>query len=369
MKKFCYLIVTVLLVFGVAACSAKKDKDTSSTNPTKEADSKSVDLTPTTAVSTAVITPTLTQAPAGETATGTVETKEIESKAIAKNIIGDTATRTIYIYLPPSYNSSDKSYPVVYFLHGYGDTCQTFMDSYQTSLNNQFNNGAKEFILVALDGNNKTGGSFYVNSPVMGNWDDFVVKEVVSYMDKNYRTIADNASRGLSGYSMGGFGALYLSLRHPDVFCSSLVFCPGVFAENDLDSVMDSWTGWTDVQQSYAQAFSPDKKNTEDYGNILSDSDIKAKNQVWKDWMNGYSNWDTKLDKYLALKKPLKAIEINYSPDDQFSWIPRGCEYLVNLMKKKKINYTISDFAGGHIVPNDAIENYFVPFFGEQLSY
>ena len=367
MKKFCYLIVTVLLVFGVAACSVKKDKDTSSTNPTKEVDSKSVDLTPTIAAPTGVITPTVTKKV--ENATGSVEDKDIMSEAIAENIIGDDGNRTISIYLPPSYKSSSKNYPVVYFLSGFGDSCQGVLMGFKAKLDDQIKYGAKEFILVSLDGINQTGGSFYVNSPIMGNWEDFVVKEVVSFMDKNYRTIAKSTSRGISGFSMGGFGALNLSLRHPDIFSSSLVFCPGVFAENDLDSVLDSWSGSSDITISYAQAFSPNKKDKEGYGNILNSSDIKAKNQVWKDWMNGYSNWGTKLDKYLALKKPLKAIEIIYSHYDNYSWIPSGCKHIANLMKKKKINYIINEFDGGHSIPQDAIENYFVPFFGDNLNY
>lgn len=353
MKEICYFIITVLLVFGVTACSAKNDKDTSSSNPTQEADSNNGDET------SAVDSNTK----------GSVVTENIKSEAIAKNIIGDTDTRTIYIYLPPSYNSSKKKYPVVYFLHGYGDSCQDFMKTYQSKLDDEFKKGAKEFILVALDGNNKTGGSFYVNSPVIGNWEDFVVNEVVSYVDKNYRTIAESTSRGISGYSMGGFGALYLSLRHPDIYSSSLLFCPGVFVEDDLDSVMASWAGWIDVKKSYAQAFSPNEENKTDYGNILTDSDITAKNKVWEDWMNGYSNWGTKLDQYLALKKPLKSIMINYSIADSFSWIPGGCEYLVDLFEEKKINYFVNKFNGGHIVPQDAMGSYFVPFFGENLEY
>jgi S-formylglutathione hydrolase FrmB len=236
-------------------------------------------------------------------------------------------------------------------------------------LDQQFKNSEKEFILVALDGNNNTGGSFYVNSPVIGNWEDYVTTEHVSYIEDKYRTIAESNSRGIAGYSMGGFGALYCSLRHPDIFSSTLVFCPGIFAENDLDAVMDSWKGWDDVKKCYAQAFSPDTTNTKDYGNILTDSDIEAKNSVWKNWMDGYSNWNTKVDDYLALNNPLKSIMITYSQEDYFKWIPGGCEYLNQILKDKNVNYSTDQFAGGHIVPDDAIEKYFVPFFGENLSY
>lgn len=367
MRKFMYLLMISLAAIGLFGCTSKENKDADSNNITSSAEddkSEAVSASPA-PTSSAVITKTATTS---NTEVSVVEA-EINSDAIAKNVIGDSATRKIYIYLPPTYSSSDKTYPVVYFLHGYGDSPKSFMQMYQSKLDEQFNNGAKEFILVALDGNNKTGGSFYVNSPVIGNWEDFVVQEVVSYMDKNYRTIADSNSRGISGYSMGGFGALYLSLRHPDVYNSVLVFCPGVFADNDLDSVLKSWTNWTDVNQSYAQAFSPDVNNTNDYGNIIKDSDVEAKNSIWEDWMNGYSNWGQKLDDYLALNKPLKSIKITYSLGDSFQWIPGGCEYLAGLLKEKNMDYSTDTFVGGHVVPASAIEDYFVPFFGDNLSY
>ncbi len=358
MKVVLYLFL-VLAAISIMGCSASKDsKDTDSGNITKEAENditKPVSPTPTVVVN--------------QNMEGSVMEAEIQSDAIAKNIIGDNATRKIYIYLPPTYNSSDKTYPVVYFLHGYGDSPKSFMTMYEDKLNEAFSRGAEEFILVALDGNNKTGGSFFVNSPVSGNWEDFVVNEVVGYMDTNYRTIADNASRGISGYSMGGFGALYLSLRHPDVYNSALVFCPGVFAEDALDEVLASWKYWYDVNISYAQAFSPNTEDTENYGNIIKEADVEAKNSVWEDWMNGYSNWGQKLDDYLALDKPLKAIEIAYSLEDSFTWIPGGCQYLAGLLKEKNINYSSIKFDGGHIVPYDGIESYFVPFFGENLTY
>ena len=378
MKKIWYLFLVACFIIGLSGCSGNNDKtDTVGTEitpaekaltPTEEEttptdslpEKQEITVTPAADNSSAEVT---------EIKEGSIMDIEYESKAIATNVVGDKSLRKFYIYLPPSYETSEKKYPVVYFLHGYGDSPNGFLMSYKNSLDKEFSNGAKEFILVALDGNNKSGGSFYVNSPVAGNWEDYVVEEVVAYMDQNYRTIADSASRGMSGYSMGGFGALYLALRHPDVFNSTMVFCPGVFAEDDLDSVLLSWQSWFDVKRSYAQAFSPDQNNTKFYGNIISDADIEAKNTVWKNWMDGYSNWGQKLEDYLALNTPLAAIEINYSEADSFSWIPGGCQYLAELMKEKNISYTINKFDGGHIVPRNAMEVNFVPFFGEHLTY
>ncbi len=361
----CFLLVSILS-FGVIGCSTK-EKDTNSSDITNVVN-EAVSVSPTKAPH-ATKAPVITKAADEVFTEGSVVEVEIESEAIAKNIIGDNATRKVYVYLPPSYQGGNKKYPVVYFMHGYGDSSKGFMNSYKDKLDKEFNDDAKEFILVAFDGNNKTGGSFYVNSPSSGNWEDFSVNEVVNYIDSNYRTIADCNSRGIAGYSMGGFGALYLGMRHPDLFNSVLVYCPGVCRDDEFDIMLASWNGWSDVKRSYAQAFSPDVNNTQFYGNIIKDSDVEEKNAVWEDWMNGYCNWEQKVDDYLALNTPLKSIMIAYCPEDVFSWIPSGCEYLAGLYKKKDVNYSTYIFSGGHIVPTDAIETNFVPFFGENLTY
>ena len=73
-------------------------------------------------------------------------------------------------------------------------------------------------IVVLPNGANKYRGSFYANSITMGNWEDFIVRDVVGYVDGHYRTLASPAHRGIAGHSMGGYGALTLGFRHPDVF-------------------------------------------------------------------------------------------------------------------------------------------------------
>lgn len=156
---------------------------------------------------------------------GTVKIDALISESLAKNIIGVDAKRPIAIYLPPSYSTSNKRYPVMYLLHGTGDDHLNFVDdsdNYATIqglmdagiLSNRFG----EMIVVTPNENTQWGGSFYVNSSVTGNWEDFTVTELVNYVDKNYRTIAKAESRAIVGHSMGGFGAITLAMKHPGVF-------------------------------------------------------------------------------------------------------------------------------------------------------
>jgi S-formylglutathione hydrolase FrmB len=122
--------------------------------------------------------------------------------------------------LPPSYDSQKtQRFPILYFLHGLGGNSQTFVDSgglnviedlwQQTQL--------KEFLIVTPD----AGRSFYVNSrDGKVRYEDFFVHEFIPYIESHYRIRADRHDRGISGVSMGGYGALRFAFRYPDLFGS-----------------------------------------------------------------------------------------------------------------------------------------------------
>src|SRR5688572_21314673 len=192
-----------------------------------------------TAVATAPVStqipPTPTVVPATPTeAFRSMNMIKIDAPSLMGNMVGEPSERTIYVYLPPSYSSSKKRYPVVYYLPGYGDSSVIGfrlpgdMDSLIES--GQVN----EMIMVVAGGDSKMGGSFYVNSPVTGNWEDFIVKDLVSFVDSHFRTLRQAEARGITGHSMGGFGALNIAMHHPDVFGAVYSMSPGLFDENGL---------------------------------------------------------------------------------------------------------------------------------------
>jgi S-formylglutathione hydrolase FrmB len=156
---------------------------------------------------------------------GTVKTDTLVSAALAGNVIGVDTKRPVSIYLPPGYFHSDKRYPVMYLLHGTGDDHLNFVDdttkyfTIQDLMDTGIASGRfGEMIVVTPNENTQWGGSFYVNSSATGNWEDFTVKELVNYIDNNYRTLAKPGSRAIAGHSMGGFGAITLAMKHPDIF-------------------------------------------------------------------------------------------------------------------------------------------------------
>ncbi|HJX93118.1 MAG TPA: alpha/beta hydrolase-fold protein [Pyrinomonadaceae bacterium] len=139
---------------------------------------------------------------------------KIPAPSLKGNLLGVPTEQPIYVYLPPGYQSSTKRFPTLYLLHGFISTSKVWVDgSYQgfniqSSMDELIKAGkVREMIIVAANGFNAYGGSFYTNSPVTGNWEDFITHDLVSNIDTNYRTIARAESRGIAGHSMGGYGA------------------------------------------------------------------------------------------------------------------------------------------------------------------
>jgi len=142
-----------------------------------------------------------------------VDTLDIYSTAMDK-------TYKAAVVLPNSYAKSKANYPVVYLLHGaYGhfrDWLKSTPDKMLVhNLADQYN-----IIIVMPEGENF---SFYLDSPVNkgSQFETYITKEVVQKIDKTYRTIADKKGRVITGLSMGGHGALYLSTRHPGLFSAA----------------------------------------------------------------------------------------------------------------------------------------------------
>jgi len=156
---------------------------------------------------------------------GTVQHIKIHGKALEGNLEGETADPDVTIYLPPTYETSRKTrYPVIYLLHGYSGTDATWTgrianvpDAMDRDIEAKT---AREMIVVMPNAYTKYGGSMYSNSVTTGDWESYIAEDLVSYMDKNYRTIPDRMSRGIAGHSMGGYGAVRIAMKRPDVFSS-----------------------------------------------------------------------------------------------------------------------------------------------------
>ena len=170
----------------------------------------------------------------------------MESPALAANLLGDPVRRAVTVYLPPQYDQeAARQFPVVYLLHGFKAKNRLWTGSGQPGrglhlqelADDLINRGViQPLIIVMPDGSNAYGGSFYLNSAVTGNWEDFICRDLVGYIDRTYRTIPQARARGLAGHSMGGYGAFLLAMRHPEIFGAVYALSPAclVFAEHFL---------------------------------------------------------------------------------------------------------------------------------------
>lgn len=165
-------------------------------------------------------------------AQGKLARREFIAASLQNNIGGEDPLRQLTVYLPPDYEQGTQHYPVIYVLHGYGGTDSVMMSvwiNFKQLLDEAIKTGKmRPMIVVAPNSNTKMQGSFYTNSSVTGNWANYIGKDVVQYMDKNFRTIPDRKSRGLCGHSMGGNGALKLGMLFADTFSAVYALSPAV---------------------------------------------------------------------------------------------------------------------------------------------
>jgi len=147
--------------------------------------------------------------------------KVFDKLSMNSNILN--GERNFAIYLPPDYESSSRSYPVLYLLHGSGDD-QTGWVQFGEVLriaDQAIKKGkATPMIIVMPDAN--TGQRGYHND-LSGEWnyEDFFFDELMPYVEKTYRIKKEKRYRAISGLSMGGGGAFMYALHHPELFSSS----------------------------------------------------------------------------------------------------------------------------------------------------
>lgn len=140
-----------------------------------------------------------------------VECNSLPSKILARAV-------PYCVILPPSFDADpSRRFPVLYSLHGIGDNEQFFIHSGAWNLVDDLRNHGElgEFLIATPDG----GRSFYINSrDGKTRYEDFLLQEFFPFIEKHYRAAPGRANRAISGVSMGGYGALHLAFRHPELF-------------------------------------------------------------------------------------------------------------------------------------------------------
>jgi len=143
--------------------------------------------------------------------TGRVECNSLPSKILSRSV-------PYCIVLPPNFDTDKtKHFPILYSLHGLGDNEQFFVHSGAWNLVEDLREKGEltNFLIATPDG----GAGFYINSKDGRNrYEDFLLQEFFPFIEKRYRVAPGRANRAISGVSMGGYGALHLAFRHPQLF-------------------------------------------------------------------------------------------------------------------------------------------------------
>jgi endo-1,4-beta-xylanase len=143
------------------------------------------------------------------------------------------------IYLPAGYESGSRRYPVVYWLHGRGGTESS--NGYPLHYLTDAIAAGKvpPMIVVFVSGGSQTNYCDSYDGKYMG--ETTVIKELLPLVDENYRTVASRDGRSIQGMSMGGFGAMRLGLKYPDLFTSIVAFAGGYRFLDEMDTAHKSF--------------------------------------------------------------------------------------------------------------------------------
>lgn len=156
---------------------------------------------------------------------GRVELMRFESEVLRGNAAGDPHTRTVPVYLPPSYDQDvRRRYPVAYVLTGFTGRGRMLLNDnlwnppLDVRMDTLITAGCGEMILVMPDCATRYGGSQYLDSSATGRYETHLIGELVPEIDRRYRTRAAREHRAVLGKSSGGYGALVQGMHHPEVF-------------------------------------------------------------------------------------------------------------------------------------------------------
>jgi enterochelin esterase-like enzyme len=159
----------------------------------------------------------------------TVERIKVHGKSLEGNLEANAVDRDVLVFLPPGYRENrSRRYPVLYALHGYSIGAEQWSGEIHVpqTIEGAFATGSREMIVVLPDSKTVHNGSMYSSSVTTGDFENFVARDLVAFIDAHYRTLPKRESRGLVGHSMGGYGATRIGMKHADVFGALYIMSP-----------------------------------------------------------------------------------------------------------------------------------------------
>jgi len=297
-----------------------------------------------------------------------LETLLIESKALKRNPLKDPHVRRNPVLIP---KNAEGPLPVVFVLSGLtGNGPQSFSTKFGELNTAEILDAAvsahkaPKALYVFVDATTSWGGSQFINS-AQGNYEDYLIKELIPAIHENYDVSPLAKKWCVTGGSSGGYGALHLSSKFPNIFGVAAAIAPDCFFQASLLSEMyDALYDWTKfggpkglLKELRAGRLSKNK-NFHTLVNAVGMSLCYAggelpidsytgvlKPSVWKKWMQ--HDPLVFLPKRAANLKKLSALYIDVGNRDQFD-LHLGCRQLNQWLKSKKIKHHYSEFNGTH---------------------
>jgi len=322
----------------------------------------------------------------------TVEHIKIHGAALEGNLEGDAVDRDAIVFLPPGYEKDKKRhYPVVYALHGYSIGAEQWTHEIHVpqSIEGAIANGSQEMIVVLPDSKTIYNGSMYSSSATTGDFENYIARDVVAYVDAHYRTIPSRTSRGLVGHSMGGYGASRIGMKHPEVFGALYIMSPccmssmaGGFgppdqmkeraiasekkvaeAKSPADLAAQS-PGFAAAQYATAAAWAPNPKNPPLFFDLPTKDGVPVPEIVAKFTANSPLSF---VDQYIGNLKQYRAIAMDVGDQD-------GLRFNATKLHTIFDNYNIANsfeiYSGTHTsAVADRFQNHVLPFFSKNLCF
>jgi S-formylglutathione hydrolase FrmB len=312
-----------------------------------------------------------------------VEHIKIHGASLEGNLEGDAVDRDAVVFLPPSYHrDARRRYPVVYALHGYSIGAEQWTHEIHVpqTLEGAFALGAKEMIVVLPDAKTMHNGSMYSSSVTTGDFESYIARDVVAYMDAHYRTIPQRGGRGLVGHSMGGYGATRIGMKHADVFGSLYVMSPCCLspraagpAASDLEQAVEALKTPADsaklpfisrAQLASAAAWSPNPKNPP----LFLDLPVKdgaVRSEVLAKWTANAPL--AFIDQYIGNLRRYHGIALDVGDQDG---LRTDTGTLHGVLDEYGIQHSFEIYPGTHTsAVADRFQNHVMPFFSRNLCF
>ena len=235
-------------------------------------------------------------------------------------------------------------------------------------------------IVLLPDSKTLHNGSMYSSSVTTGDFEQFIVHDVVAYIDAHYRTIPDRRSRGLVGHSMGGYGATRIGMKHADVFGSLYIMSPCCLAPRpagppnpEIEKALEAVKTPEDsaklpffprVQLATAAAWSPNPKNPPLYLDLPSKNGESQADVLAKWAANAPLAF---MDQYIGNLRQYRAIAIDVGDQDG---LRVDTAKLHDALDKYGISNSFEIYPGTHTSKvADRFQNHVLPFFSQNLCF